>query len=134
MTLIRTADRQRLDGETRPEGCRAASAGRFVIRDDGTARFDRHFHDVDEFWFIAEGTGTVQVGDITHDVVPGDIIYTRAGQEHDVTAVGQQLKVFWLTWEAPEGASVAHLHRDPAYADKHTVPAVAPATTGGPDA
>ncbi|MFF5209519.1 hypothetical protein [Streptosporangium sp. NPDC000396] len=59
MTVIHAAARQRLTAENRPNGCPASSAGMFVIRADGTARFDRHYHDIGEFWFIASGKGTV---------------------------------------------------------------------------
>lgn len=131
MTVIRTTCRQRMDQTNRPDGCRAASAGQFVIRADGTARFDRHYHDVDEFWFVAEGTGAVLAGDTEHDIVAGDIIYTRAGQEHDVITVGQQLRIFWLTWETADGSSAAHLHRDPAHAARHAVPVRTQVTSAG---
>ncbi|MGH3391174.1 MAG: cupin domain-containing protein [Actinomadura sp.] len=124
MTLVRTASRERLTAENRPSGCPAYSAGRFRLRAVGTSRFDRHFHDYDEFWFVAAGTGTIHVGDTVHQVEPGDIIYTQAGVEHDVVAVtsDRDLEVFWLSWSLPPGASGRHLHRTLADATKHLVP------------
>lgn len=121
MTVIRTAARERLTEENHPGGCPASSAGMFVLRADGTARFDRHYHDVDEFWFIAAGTGTVVVGDVAHQVGPGDIVYTAAGFEHDITEVGDELRIFWLSWALPPGATGAHRHRTAADAIKHQV-------------
>jgi mannose-6-phosphate isomerase-like protein (cupin superfamily) len=131
MTLIRTASRKRLTSDNRPAGCQAYSAGRFRLRATGTSRFDRHFHDYDEFWFVASGTGTIVVGDIVHQARPGDIIYTRAGLEHDVIAVTgyHDLEVFWLSWALPPGASGQHLHRTDADATKHLVPSRAASAT-----
>lgn len=126
MTVIHTDARQRLTEHNRPDGCPASSAGIFVIRADGTARFDRHYHDADEFWFIAAGAGTVVVGDVAHQVGPGDIVYTRAGLEHDITHVGGELRIFWLTWALLPGATDAHHHRTPADAVKHPVSPVCP--------
>jgi mannose-6-phosphate isomerase-like protein (cupin superfamily) len=124
MTLIRTASRERLTTDNRPDGCPAYSAGRFRLRAAGTSRFDRHFHDYDEFWFVASGTGTVVVADTVHQVQPGDIIYTQAGVEHDVIAItsDQDLEVFWLSWSLPPGARGEHRQRTPGDSKKHPVP------------
>jgi mannose-6-phosphate isomerase-like protein (cupin superfamily) len=122
MTLIRTSAKQRLNIDNRLLGCPAFSAGQFVLRADGTGRFDRHYHDFAEFWFVAAGSGTVLVGDASHEVTPGDIIYTAPGQEHDITAVIEQLHIFWLSLALPPGSSGAHLHRRPELAVKHLVP------------
>ena len=46
MTIIHGAARERLTPENSPPDCPASSAGMFVIRADGTARFDRHHHDI----------------------------------------------------------------------------------------
>lgn len=125
--LIRTARRDRLDDGNRPAGCPASSAGQFVIRADGTARFDRHFHDVGEFWLVAAGHGTVSVGEQRYGVQPGDIIYTPAGVEHDIIGVTVELRIFWLSAPVPDGGRTTHRHRSPDLAAKHLVPAM-PAT------
>jgi len=122
--LIRTSQRERLDHGNRPDGCPASSAGLFVIRADGTARFDRHYHDMGEFWLIATGTGTVAVGEDHYRVGAGDIVYTPAGVEHDIIDVTTELRIFWLSSPVPTGGSGAHLHRSPDLTDKHPVPAV----------
>ena len=121
--LIRTAGRDRLDAANRPAGCPASSAGQFVIRADGTARFDRHYHDFGEFWLVAAGHGTLAVGYRQHLVQPGDILYTPAGVEHDIVDVTDELRIFWLSAPIPDGGSGAHLHRSPDLAIKHLVPA-----------
>ncbi|MEU4234875.1 cupin domain-containing protein [Nonomuraea sp. NPDC026600] len=124
MNLLRTASSERWTAENRPPDLPAHSAGRFRLRADGTSRFDRHFHDFDEFWFVAAGHGTLLVGEETMDVQPGDIVFTAAGVTHDVLAVTSDtnLEVFWLSWALPEGATGEHLHRTPDDAVKHPVP------------
>lgn len=122
--LIRTCQRERLDDANRPEGCPASSAGQFVIRADGTARFDRHYHDMGEFWLIAAGAGTVTVANNHYQVGAGDIVYTPAGLEHDIVEVTDELRIFWLSAPVPAGGSGAHLHRSPDLAHKHPVPVV----------
>jgi mannose-6-phosphate isomerase-like protein (cupin superfamily) len=119
--LIRTASRERLDAANRPDGCPASSAGQFVIRADGTARFDRHYHDFGEFWLIAAGHGTIRVGEDHHQVQPGDIVYTPAGVEHDILNVTDELRIFWLSAPVADGAFSAHLYRTPDLAVKHLV-------------
>jgi mannose-6-phosphate isomerase-like protein (cupin superfamily) len=132
VAVIHTADRQRLTPDNRPDGCQAFSAGRFVIRADGTARFDRHHHDFDEFWFVAAGTGTVLVGDTPYPVTAGDIVYTAAGRDHDILDVGEELRIFWLSWALPPDASGEHLHRRAEDAAKHPVPIRTHAQPDGP--
>jgi mannose-6-phosphate isomerase-like protein (cupin superfamily) len=124
VSLIRTASFEKWTAENRPPGFPAHSAGRFRLRADGTSRFDRHYHDFDEFWFVAAGTGTIRLGEADLHVEPGDIIYTQAGLDHDVLAItgGHDLEVFWLSWTLPPGASGRHLHRTPDDATKHLVP------------
>lgn len=122
MTIIHAGARQKLTPDNRPPGCPASSAGLFVIRDDGTATFDRHHHEFGEFWFIASGHGTVLVGGQEHAVQAGDILYTAAGQDHDILTVTEELRVFWLSDGLSPGASPQHLHRTPEAADKHSIP------------
>jgi mannose-6-phosphate isomerase-like protein (cupin superfamily) len=96
----------------------------FFVMEIETRRFDRHFHDFDEFWFVAAGTGQITLGGDIHQVQGGDIIYTPAGVDHDIVAVtsAEDLEVFWLSWSLPPGASGQHLHRTPDDATKHLVP------------
>ncbi|MDI2124947.1 cupin domain-containing protein [Yinghuangia seranimata] len=124
MALIRTGDGERLTPETRPPGCRVSSAGRFRVAVDGTGRFDRHYHDFDEYWFVQSGTGTVRIGDVCYQVRPGDILFTKAGTAHDITAVtgSGDLEIFWLWWPGPPGVRVGKLHHPPADAVGHPVP------------
>ena len=122
MTIIHAGARERLGPDNRPENCSASSAGMFVIRADGTARFDRHHHDIEEFWFVARGRGTVALDRQENTVGPGDIVHTPPGVDHDIVCVAEELHIFWLSGPLPPGSTGAHLHRDPADAQKHIVP------------
>lgn len=122
MTIIHAGRRERLGPDNRPAASWVSSAGMFVIRDDGTARFDRHYHDFEEFWLVAAGHGIITVGGADHGVGPGDIIRTPPYVEHDIIAVTDELRVFWLSGPLPPGSAGAHLHHDPADAAMHPVP------------
>jgi len=122
MVVIRAAQRKRLTQDNWPPGCPASSAGQFVIRADGTARFDRHHHDFAEFWFVASGSGTLSVAGVHHEVGPGDIVYTPAGHDHDIIDVAEEMRIFWLSAELPPDSTGGHLHARPQDAEKHQVP------------
>lgn len=123
--IVHTADRERFTDRNRdtltPDGS-VFSAGRFVIRADGTARFDKHYHDYTELWLIASGRGTVTLDTAAYEVGVGDLVVTAPGVEHDIVEVTEELVVFWVSFDLPDGASTEHLHRDPQHADKHPVP------------
>jgi mannose-6-phosphate isomerase-like protein (cupin superfamily) len=111
---------QRLSPDARPTWSDVTSAGVFRVEPNG--RFDRHYHDCDEYWLVFAGSGRVMVGAVTYDVVSGDIVCTRAGAEHDVVAVGQTLQAFWFEGPTPSGGRVGHLHRTDDDARGHRVP------------
>lgn len=123
--IVHTAARERFADRIRDAltpGGSVFSAGRFVIRADGTARFDRHHHDFTELWLIASGRGTITLDAAAYEVSSGDLVVTAPGVEHDIVEVTEELTVFWVSFDLPEGASTDHLHRDPQHADKHPVP------------
>lgn len=48
----------------------------------------RHFHKVsEEFYFIQEGAGRMEIEGVFRDVVPGDAILIPAGAWHEIKAV-----------------------------------------------
>jgi mannose-6-phosphate isomerase-like protein (cupin superfamily) len=112
-----------LGPETRPSWSDVTSAGVFTVEPDG--RFDRHYHDCDEYWLFFRGRGVVAVGDETYPVEPGDIVCTRAGVEHDVVAVVETLQAFWLEGATALGGRIGHLHRTEEAAEGHPVPRIA---------
>ncbi len=120
MPVIRTSD-YAMEGENRPAWSTVTSAGVFRISADG-GTFDCHFHDCHEYWLIFEGKAKVMTEGQAHYVKPGDIVCTKAGDEHNVVEVYEDLAGFWFEDATPEGGRVGHLHRDAEKAKGHPVP------------
>ena len=116
---------QRLSPEARPSWSDVTSAGIFRVEPNG--RFDRHYHDCDEYWLVFAGRARVLVGDRTYMVGPGDIVCTPTGTEHDVVAVAETLEAFWFEAATPPGGRIGHLHRTEEDARGHDVPALSEA-------
>ena len=55
-------------------------------------------------------------------VSAGDIVCTKAGDEHDVLEVYEDLEGFWFEDATPPGGRIGHLHRDEIKAKGHPVP------------
>ena len=109
-----------LSPESRPSWSDVTSAGTFRVEPNG--RFDRHFHDCDEYWLVFSGRARVLVGEQTYAVEPGDIVCTPTGTVHDVVAVAETLEAFWFESRTPPGGRIGHLHRTPEDAEGHDVP------------
>jgi len=118
MVVVRT-----ISPEKRPSWCDATSAGVFRVEPNG--RFDRHYHDCDEYWLVFAGRAHVLVGQRTHQVSPGDIVCTPTGTEHDVVGVYETLEAFWFEARTPPGGRIGHLHTTDEDAQSHDVPALA---------
>jgi len=123
LTVVRT-----LSPEARPSWSDVTSAGTFRVGPDG--RFDRHFHDCDEYWLLFSGRGLVQVGSQKYTVGAGDIVCTPTGTEHDILGVYETLEGFWFESQTPPGRRVGHLHRTEEDAKGHVVPMLEEASTG----
>jgi mannose-6-phosphate isomerase-like protein (cupin superfamily) len=108
--------------DSRPSWSNVTSAGIFSVEPDG--RFDRHYHDCDEYWLFFEGSGVVSVGEAHYAVEAGDIVCTPIGTEHDVIAVVDTLRGFWFEGVTAPGARLGHLHRDDVAAQGHPVPRI----------
>ena len=116
LTVVR-----RLSPDHRPPWSDVTSAGIFRVEPNG--RFDRHYHDCDEYWLIFEGRALVSVGDRRYTVEAGDIVCTETTVEHDIVAVAEGLGGFWFEGRTPPNGRVGHLHRTPEDAAGHDVPA-----------
>ena len=84
-------------------------------------RFDRHYHDTDEYWLIYRGRALVLSEGIEYLVGPGDVVCTQAGEEHDVLAVDEDLEAFFWEDALPPGGRTGHLHRSAELAAGHDV-------------
>lgn len=119
---------RRLAPDHRPAWSDVTSAGIFRVEPGG--RFDRHYHDCDEYWLIFAGRARVAVGDRPYDVETGDIVCTPTGIEHDVVAVLETLEAFWFEDRIPSGGRIGHLHRTKEAALGHDVLSLADEQTG----
>lgn len=117
MPVVRGA----MNAENRPEWCKVTSAGIFWVSAEG-GRFDNHYHDCNEYWLIFKGKAKVKSEGVEYLVKPGDIVCTKAGDEHDVIEVYEDLQAFWFEDETPPGGRVGHLHRTEQDAEGHDVP------------
>lgn len=108
-----------LSPDSRPSWSDVTSAGIFRIEPNG--RFDRHYHDCDEYWLLFAGRGRIAVGERTYVVGVGDIVCTPTGVEHDIIAVDGVLEGFWFEGRTPPGGRVGHLHRTEEDAKGHDV-------------
>ncbi len=122
MPLIRTTQR-RLDEKHRPDWCTVAAAGLFRVPREG-GRFDRHYHDGHEYWLIFKGKAKVYSEGQAYYVKAGDIVATKAGDEHDVLEVYEDLEAFYFEDTLSAPFRMGHLHRDPQQAQGHAVPAL----------
>lgn len=120
MPVIRTSEKF-MDSQNRPEWSEVTSAGVFRVP-FANGRFDCHYHDCHEYWLVFRGKAKVMTEDRAYYVKPGDIVCTRAGDEHDVVEVYEDLEAFWLEDATPVGGQVGHLHRNAEKAGGHAVP------------
>jgi hypothetical protein len=120
MPLIRTSERA-MGAGNRPEWCDVTSAGIFRVPAGGGS-FDCHYHDCHEYWLIFAGKAKVMSEGRVYYVRAGDIVCTRAGDEHDVLEVYEDLGGFWFEDATPDGGRTGHLHRDPEKKKGHAVP------------
>jgi quercetin dioxygenase-like cupin family protein len=111
-----------LSPEARPSWSDVTSAGVFRVEPGG--RFDRHYHDCGEYWFVFAGRARVLVGSRTYEVTAGDIVCTPTGTEHDVVGVDETLEAFWFEEPTPSRGRIGHLHRTPQDAEGHDVDSI----------
>lgn len=107
-------------GKNRPSWCDVTGAA--VLKGMNSGHFDRHYHDCNEYWMICKGKAKVWVNGRTYYVRDGDIVCTKAGEEHDVLELYEPIVGYYLEDATPPGGRVGHLHRTEADAKGHPVP------------
>jgi mannose-6-phosphate isomerase-like protein (cupin superfamily) len=122
MPVIHTTT-EAMHAGNRPTWSGVTSAGIFWVSTNG-GRFDCHYHDCNEYWLVYRGKAKILTEGKEFYVKKGDIVCTKAGDEHDVLEVYEDLEAFWFEDATPEGGRVGHLHRDEAKAKGHEVPAL----------
>jgi mannose-6-phosphate isomerase-like protein (cupin superfamily) len=69
-----------------------------------------HYHDANEYWFIISGTGTCITEGDTYEIGPGDMVLTRAGDEHSLV-VHERMVAAYAYGPLKPGGRFGHLHR-----------------------
>ena len=122
MPIIRTSEIA-MDGGNRPAWSGVTSAGVFRVPVKG-GRFDCHYHDCHEYWLVFRGKAKVLTEGQMFYVKPGDIVCTKAGDEHDVLEVYEDLEAFWFEDATPAGGRIGHLHYNQDKTKGHPVPVI----------
>ncbi len=94
----------------KPDWCSWSAFGTFEC--DDAAKFDDHFHDADEYWLIFEGRGIVRSEGVEYEVGPGDVVFTKMGENDDVVQVLEgPLRAFYIEDQLRGRQRPGHLHR-----------------------
>ena len=96
----------------KPEWLKASAFGKFRVPVGNPAKFDCHYHDADEIWFVIEGRARVLTEGDEYEIGPGDIVCTGMGDEHHILEVYEELVGFYLEGELEGLKRSGHLHRD----------------------
>ena len=75
-----------------------------------------HFHDANEFWVIVEGRGVATSEGLEYELGPGDMLQTKAGDEHSLVVTEKMVAVY-LYGVMPFGGRFGYLYRgvDPSF-------------------
>ena len=76
-----------------------------------------HFHDANEYWIIIQGRGTATSEGTTYELGPGDMLLTKAGDEHSLIVTEEMVAVYYYG-VMPEGGRFGYLYKgvDPDFA------------------
>ena len=107
-------------GDRRPPWCHICGAG--TLKAINSGRFDRHYHDCDEYWLIVHGKAKVWSAGKTFYIHDGDIFCTPAGQVHDVLEIYEPIEGFYFENDLKPGGRAGHLHHTLKDALGHPVP------------
>lgn len=70
-----------------------------------------HFHDCDEFVFMVQGRCVMRSEGILYTLVPGDVLVTRMGDEHELLEILEDTVYFWCCGPLRGKRRCGHLHR-----------------------
>ena len=112
--------KQSMTAKNRPSWSTVTSSA--VLKGVNSGKFDRHYHDCNEYWLICKGKAKVWVNGRTYYVRDGDIVCTKAGEEHDILELYEPLVGYHFEDATPPGGRTGHLHKTDADAKGHPVP------------
>jgi mannose-6-phosphate isomerase-like protein (cupin superfamily) len=62
-----------------------------------------HFHDAHEYWVIVEGRGIATSEGLEYELGPGDMLQTKAGDEHSLVVTQRMVAVYLYGVMPPDG-------------------------------
>jgi mannose-6-phosphate isomerase-like protein (cupin superfamily) len=62
-------------------------------------------HTEDEIYYIVSGSGTARIGDETHSIEAGDVVFVEQGTEHDFFDIEEDITVLIIFAESANPAS-----------------------------
>lgn len=71
-----------------------------------------HSHDCDEFVFMVKGKCLMRSEGILYTLVPGDVLVTRMGDEHELLEILEDVTYFWVEGELRGQKRQGHLIRE----------------------
>jgi mannose-6-phosphate isomerase-like protein (cupin superfamily) len=74
-------------------------------------RVKLHFHDSNEFWIIIRGRGIAASENIEYELGPGDMLMTKAGDEHSLIVTEEMVAVYFYGI-MPSGGRFGYLYRE----------------------
>ncbi len=69
-----------------------------------------HFHDCDEWWIITRGSALISTEGQSHEIGPGDMVFTAMGDDHAVREVYQDLEGVYFEGPLQGRKRRGHLH------------------------
>jgi mannose-6-phosphate isomerase-like protein (cupin superfamily) len=69
-----------------------------------------HFHDCNEYWIIIQGRGIATSENIEYELGPGDMLMTKAGDEHSLVVTEKMVAVYFYGI-MPPGGRFGYLYR-----------------------
>jgi mannose-6-phosphate isomerase-like protein (cupin superfamily) len=81
-------------------------------------KVELHFHDSNEYWIIIQGRGIATSENVQYKLGPGDMLMTKAGDEHSLVVTEEMIAVYFYG-VMPPGGRFGYLYRgiDPAFAE-----------------
>ncbi len=71
-----------------------------------------HYHDCDEYIFMIAGRMRLRSEGVEYVLVPGDVLVTRMGDEHEILEILENTRYFWLEGPLRGAKRRGHLHRE----------------------
>jgi mannose-6-phosphate isomerase-like protein (cupin superfamily) len=69
-----------------------------------------HHHDCDEFVFMISGKMRIRSEGVDFVLVPGDVLATRMGDDHEILEIIEDTRYFWLEGALRGQKRHGHLH------------------------